>query len=59
MDHFRNLGVGKRIILKLILNKKFRRYELDSFVSGQGPVAGYWEYCSGISGFIRSSEFIY
>jgi hypothetical protein len=38
-DHLENLGIGGRIILKLILNKRVQGCGLDSSGPGYDPVA--------------------
>jgi hypothetical protein len=46
------LGIAGRIILKYILKERnfMGRCDLNSSVSGPGPVAGFWEHGNEFSG---------
>jgi hypothetical protein len=51
-DHSENLSIDGRIIWNGFWENRLGRCGLDSFSSGQGPVAGYFEYDNEPSGSI-------
>jgi len=43
-DHFKNLGIDRRVILNGFSRERVSRCELNSFVLVQGPLATYEKY---------------
>jgi hypothetical protein len=56
-DHWENLGVGGRIILRWTLKWYDRRIELDSANSGYSSMAGFYEYGNELSGSIQKAGY--
>jgi hypothetical protein len=55
-DHWEDLGIGGKIILRWTYGDRDRCGELDSAGSGYGPVAGFCEHGDEPSGSIRKQD---
>jgi len=57
-NHFEDLGVERRIILKWVLKKQGGERGLNSCGSVEGQVAGCCESCNELPGFIKCGEIL-